>query len=185
MLHMLHLFSEACCNSMFRVFQRYVSSVFSGSMLQLCLSRCCICFTHMLHVFYSDVAYGCNGFQACFRCVFQVFRKHVSSVSTVFRHMVQPYFYVLKVDRVLHLSSSHLLLHRLSRSRQDIYANEGWAMGAGRGSSVRTDAASGARWALGQRGLRTSRLGARGRRRVVTWGVVSALSCCADVIQFT
>jgi hypothetical protein len=56
---------------MFRVFQmfhRYVSSVFSRSMLQLCLSEHCICFTHMLYVFYLDVAYGCNGFQVCFRC---------------------------------------------------------------------------------------------------------------------
>ena len=45
----------------------------SGLMLQLCLSGCCICFTHTLHAFYLDVAYGCNGFQVCFRCVFQVF----------------------------------------------------------------------------------------------------------------
>jgi hypothetical protein len=29
-----------------------------------CLSRCCICFTHMLQIFYLDVAYVCN----CFRC---------------------------------------------------------------------------------------------------------------------
>ena len=66
----------------------------------------------MLHVFYLDVAYGCNGFQVCFRCVFQVFHKHVSSVSTAFRRMLQPlYLDVSKVDRVLHLSSYHLLLH--------------------------------------------------------------------------
>ena len=59
-------------------------------------------------MFHSDVAYGCNGFQVCFRCVFQVFDKHVSSVSTAFRRMLQPlYLDVLKVDRVLHLSSSH------------------------------------------------------------------------------
>ena len=41
---------EACCQCMFRVFQRYVSSVFSGLMLQVCLSGCCICFIHTLHV---------------------------------------------------------------------------------------------------------------------------------------
>jgi len=64
---------EACCRCMFRVFQRYVSSVFSRLMLQVCLSGCCICFTYTLHVFYLDVAYGCNGFQMCFRCFFQVF----------------------------------------------------------------------------------------------------------------
>ena len=53
MLHILQLFSEACCNSMFRVFQmfqRYVSFVFSGRMLQLCLSGCCICFIRMLRM---------------------------------------------------------------------------------------------------------------------------------------
>jgi hypothetical protein len=48
-------------------------------MLQVCLSGCCICFTHMLQVFYMDVAYVCNGFQmfsdvfasgsdTCFKC---------------------------------------------------------------------------------------------------------------------
>jgi hypothetical protein len=44
---------------------------------------------------------------------------------------------VLKVDLVLHLSSSHLLLHRLSWNWQGIHTNEGWAMSAGRGSCVR------------------------------------------------
>jgi hypothetical protein len=38
--------------------------------LQLCLSGCCICFTHMLHVFYSDIVYCCNGFQMCVSSVF-------------------------------------------------------------------------------------------------------------------
>jgi hypothetical protein len=64
MLHVA-IVSEACCKRMFRVFQmcqRYVSSVFSGRILQVCLSGCCICFTYMLHVFYLDVAYGCNSF---------------------------------------------------------------------------------------------------------------------------
>jgi hypothetical protein len=64
--------------------QTYVSSVFRG-MFRLCfLDVCskCVClyvayvFTHILHVFYLDVAYGCNGFQVCFRCFFQVFQKH-------------------------------------------------------------------------------------------------------------
>jgi hypothetical protein len=58
MLHMLQAYV-----SVFQMFQRYVSSVFFGCMLQVCLSRCCICFTHTLHVFYLDVAYGSNGFQ--------------------------------------------------------------------------------------------------------------------------
>ena len=83
----------------------------------------------MLHVFYSDVMYGCNGFQVCFRCVFEVFYKHISSVSTAFRRMLQPlYLDVLKFDRVLHLSFPHLLLHRLSQNRQGIRTDEGWAM---------------------------------------------------------
>jgi hypothetical protein len=37
--------------------------VFSGRMLQACLFGCCIYFKRMLHVFYLDVVYGCNGFQ--------------------------------------------------------------------------------------------------------------------------
>jgi hypothetical protein len=72
----------------------------------------------MLHVFYLDVAYGCNGFQVCFRGVFQVFQKHVSSVSTGIRRMLQLLFLdVSEVDRMLHLFSSHLLLHLAVGSR--------------------------------------------------------------------
>ena len=81
---------------MLQAFVPNVSSVFSGRMLQFCLSGCCICSIHMLHVFYSDVAYGCNGFQVCFRCVFQIFQKHVLSVSTTFRRMLQSFFLCLK-----------------------------------------------------------------------------------------
>jgi hypothetical protein len=59
-----------------------VSSVFSGRMLQVCLFRCCICFTHTLHVFYLNVAYGCTGSQKvfsgvlfkCSRSMFEVFQ---------------------------------------------------------------------------------------------------------------
>jgi hypothetical protein len=73
---MFHLcFPDACCK---------------------CLSRCCICFTHMLHVFYLDIAYGCNGFQ--------VFSNIFSSISTILRHMLQLlYLDISKVDQVLHL----------------------------------------------------------------------------------
>ena len=43
----------------------------------------------------------------CFHVFFQVFQKHVSSLSSAFRHMLQLlYFGVSKADRVLHLSSS-------------------------------------------------------------------------------
>jgi hypothetical protein len=55
--------SEACCKRIFRVFQSYVLSMFSECMLQVCLSGCYICFTHILHLFYLDVASGCNVFQ--------------------------------------------------------------------------------------------------------------------------
>jgi hypothetical protein len=41
----------------------------------VCLSGYCICFTHTLHVFYLNVAYGCNGFQVFFRCFFQMFLR--------------------------------------------------------------------------------------------------------------
>jgi hypothetical protein len=76
----------------------HVSSVFSERMLQVCLYGCCICFIYTLHVFYLDVAYGCNGFQ--------VFSGVFSSVSTVFRCMLQLlYLDVLKANRVLHLFS--------------------------------------------------------------------------------
>jgi hypothetical protein len=88
------------------MFQRYVSSVFSGRMLQVFLSGYYICFTHTLHVFYLNVACGCHGFQVCFKSFFQVFQKHVSSVLTIFRRMLQLlYLDVSKIDRVLHLSS--------------------------------------------------------------------------------
>jgi hypothetical protein len=63
--------------------------------LQVCLSGCCICVTHMLQVFYLDVVYVCNGCK-CFRHMFQV--------SYVFFCMLQVLHpNVSKVDRVLHM----------------------------------------------------------------------------------
>jgi hypothetical protein len=53
---------------MFHLFSRYT--------LEVCLSGCYICFTHMLQVFYLDVAYICNGLQL----FLQVFQMHVSCV---------------------------------------------------------------------------------------------------------
>jgi hypothetical protein len=41
-----------CCKLLFSMFQ-----LFFRCMLQVCLSKYCTCFTHMLHVFYLDVAY--------------------------------------------------------------------------------------------------------------------------------
>jgi hypothetical protein len=51
---------HACCKRLFQIFhlpsasQTYVTSILCG---------CCICSTHMLLVFYLDVAYDCNSFQ--------------------------------------------------------------------------------------------------------------------------
>ena len=150
----------------------YVASFYSQCFICVFWTHVAIMFTWMLHVFYSDVAYRCNGFQVCFRFVFQVFYKHVSSVSTAFRRMLQPlYLDISKVDRELHLSSSHLLLHRLSRSRQGIHTNEEWAMGAGQGSCLRWTQARElctdgrylrSEMGAGRRGLRTSRFGRTG-----------------------
>jgi hypothetical protein len=71
-----------------------------------------MCFTHMVQVFYLDVAYVCNGFK-CFQMFLQMFQMHVSSISSVFRCTLQVLpLDVLKIDRVLHLPP-HLLLPRL------------------------------------------------------------------------
>jgi hypothetical protein len=47
-----------CCKRLFPMFH-----LFFRRMLQVCLSECCICFIHMLLVFYLHVAYVCNDFQ--------------------------------------------------------------------------------------------------------------------------
>jgi hypothetical protein len=75
------------CKRLFPLFH-----LFSRRMLQVCLSRCCICFTYMLQVFYMDVAYVCNGFQVfsyvfaivsdtCFKC-FICLQMYVASVAS-------------------------------------------------------------------------------------------------------
>jgi hypothetical protein len=68
-------------------------------------------------MFYLDVAYILQLFQVFFFKVFlQVFLVHVSSVSSVFRRMLQVlYLDVSKIDQVLHLPP-RLLLPRLSVS---------------------------------------------------------------------
>jgi hypothetical protein len=58
-------------------------------------------FTHMLQVFYQDIVYVCNCFQAFFMCVLQVFQTHVLSVSFALRHVFQTlHLDVSKVDQV-------------------------------------------------------------------------------------
>ena len=48
---------HVCCKGLLPMFHLCFQTL-----LQVCLSRCCICFTYMLQVFYQDVAYVCNGF---------------------------------------------------------------------------------------------------------------------------
>ena len=51
---------HVCCKRMFLMFH-----LFFRCMLQVFLSGCCICFTHMLQVFYLNVAYVAMVFK-CF-----------------------------------------------------------------------------------------------------------------------
>jgi hypothetical protein len=53
-------------------------------MLQVRLSECCICFTHMLQVFYLNVVYVAVIFKRFFKCFYKFFRSmfqvfHMSS----------------------------------------------------------------------------------------------------------
>jgi hypothetical protein len=43
---------HVCCKRLFQIFH-----LFFRRMLQACLIGCCICFTHILQLFYLDVAY--------------------------------------------------------------------------------------------------------------------------------
>jgi hypothetical protein len=148
---------------------------------------------HMFHTYVARVLFGCCVWLQWFSSVFfKVFKKHVSSVSTAFRRILQLlYFDVSKVNRVLHLFSSYLLLHHLSRSQQGMHSNEGWAMGVGLGSCVRRVQAKELRtdgrclrsgMGAGRRGLRTSWLeaGAQARDDV---GAAGALSYCAGAVD--
>jgi hypothetical protein len=106
----------------FLVRREYVASFcsqyficFFRLMLQVCLSECCLCFTHM----FANVLFRCcicflvvssvfRCFCKCFRCMFQVL--------SVFRHMSQVFYLnISRVDWVLHLPS-RLLLPRLDVS---------------------------------------------------------------------
>jgi hypothetical protein len=61
-------------------------------MLQVCLFGCCICFTHMLQVFYLDVAY-------VFAMVFQVFSGIFTSVAdTCFKGFICLHTYVANIS---------------------------------------------------------------------------------------
>ena len=77
--------------------------LFFRHILQVCLSRCCICFTYMLQVFYRCCVCVYNGFQVfldtfasvsdiCFKC-FICLQTYIANVI----------FECFKVHRVLHM----------------------------------------------------------------------------------
>jgi hypothetical protein len=72
--------------------------------LQVYLSGCCICFTHILQVFYLDIAYACIGFQVFFWCIASVSDVCCKCLLTCFERMLQVFHLdATKVDRVLHM----------------------------------------------------------------------------------
>jgi hypothetical protein len=50
---------HVCCNGLSPMFHL----CFPDTCCKCVYPDVCICFIHTLHVFYLDVAYGCNGFQ--------------------------------------------------------------------------------------------------------------------------
>jgi hypothetical protein len=74
------------CILMLQAFVPCVLSVFSDVCCKYVLFGCRICFTHILQVFYLDVAFVCNGFQVFFKLFLQVL-----------------YLRVLKIVRMLHM----------------------------------------------------------------------------------
>ena len=110
---------HVCCKLLFPMFH-----LFFQSTLQVCLLVCCICFTHMLQVFYLDVAYVLQWFLSVFHMFLQVFQMHVSCVSSAIRRILQVLHPdVLKVDRVLHLSPYFCCLASVSPPPTSV----GWA----------------------------------------------------------
>jgi hypothetical protein len=88
-----------CCKLLFLMFH-----LFFKRMLHVCLPECCICFTHMLQVFYLNVPYVLQWFSNVFKCFCKYFQMHVSSVSSVFRRMLQLLHPdISKVDSALHM----------------------------------------------------------------------------------
>jgi hypothetical protein len=92
LFQMFHLFfPDVCCKCVYSDVA-YVSHI------------CCKCSIWMLQMFYLDVAYVLQWLFKCFQVLLQVFQIHVSSVSYVFRRMLQMFHLdVSKVERVLHM----------------------------------------------------------------------------------
>jgi hypothetical protein len=80
-----------------RLFQMFL--LFFRHMLQACLFGCCICFIHMFAIILFEYCICFAMVFQVFSGFFQVFQTHVSSVSSVFRCMLQMFHMdVLKVD---------------------------------------------------------------------------------------
>jgi hypothetical protein len=109
---------------MFQVFVLNVSSVFRhmnvAYVSHICLQvffrhECCICFTHILSSVLSRCCVCfCNGFK-CFSGVFASILDACFKYFICLQTYVAMHLYILKVDRVLHLSP-HRMLSRLGIS---------------------------------------------------------------------
>jgi hypothetical protein len=98
MLQWLYTYVASICSKCFICFQTYVGNVFIWMLYM---------FTHMLQVFYLDVAHAfAMTFQVFFHVFLHVFHMHVSSVSSTFRRMLKMFHLIVsKVDQVLLLGT--------------------------------------------------------------------------------
>jgi hypothetical protein len=107
-----------------------------------------LCFhTYVACALFLDVVYGCNGFQVCFRCVFQVFQVSLNACCNHFFGCFKSRLGVASLFLPPSAASS------LPEPARCPYERGIGAMDAGRGSSVWTNTAFGAGWA--QRALLT------------------------------
>jgi hypothetical protein len=90
---MLQWFVHVCCKRLFLMFH-----LFFRCMLQVCLSGCCICFTHMLQLFYLDVAYVLQLFSSVFHVSYVCFKCFICLLLYI-RSIAD----FLKLDQVLHM----------------------------------------------------------------------------------
>ena len=118
MLQWLYMYVASFCSQCFICFSRH--------MLQVCLFECCICFTHMLQVFYLDVAYVFSMFlsvlgvfasvsDACFKCFISHQTYVASAASKCFKStsgVVSPRLLLPRLS-VSSSSRSWLGIHRL------------------------------------------------------------------------
>ena len=103
MLQWLYIYVASFCSQCF--------IYFFGRVLQVCLFGCCIC----VYTYVTSILSGCcvcfTMVFKCFHVFLQVFQRHVSSVSSAFRRMLQVlHLDVSKVNRVLHILQCDLLV---------------------------------------------------------------------------